>query len=286
MNAINAKTRVCALIGDPVEHSFSPLVHNAGFQELGANLVYVAFQVKDIKNALEGMKALNILGASITIPHKIKAINHVDTLDEMARKIGSINTIVNRNGRLKGFNSDGMGALKAFRDQEISLDGRKVVVLGSGGAARAIAFALIMNAKPKELLVLGIMREEVHALVGDLKKTTGTSVHGALMDRESLQKHLPGSDIMINCTPIGMYPDSDQSPVPVHFLRQELIVFDVVYNPSRTKLLYDAQQCGCHTISGIEMFINQAVVQFELWTGESAPEAVMRKVIMDQVPEQ
>jgi len=285
MNAINAKTRVCALIGDPVEHSFSPLVHNAGFQELGLNLVYVAFQVKDIENALEGMKALNILGASVTIPHKIKAINHMDTLDEMARRIGSINTIVNQNGRLKGFNSDGMGALKAFRDQRIPLDGRKVVVLGSGGAARAIVFALIMNAKLKDLLILGIIKEEVDVLIRDLRKTTGTSVQGALMDRETLRKHISGSDIVINATPVGMSPHSDESPVPAHFLRQELIVFDVVYNPLRTKLLNDAQQCGCHTISGIEMFINQAVVQFELWTGRPAPEPVMRKVIMDQVSE-
>lgn len=286
MNVINAKTRVCALIGDPVEHSFSPLVHNAGFQELGFNLVYVAFQVKDVAHALKGMKALNMLGASITIPHKIKAIDHIDTLDEMAKRIGSINTVVNRNGMLEGYNSDGMGALKAFRDRKIPLEGRRVVVIGSGGAARAIVFALVMNAEPENLSILGIIEEEVNALVGDLQKTTETRVQGTLMDTETLRNCLSDADIAINCTPVGMYPHSNESPVPAHFLRQELVVFDVVYNPLLTKLLQNAEQCGCQTISGIEMFINQAVVQFELWTGKSAPEAVMRKVIMDQVSAQ
>lgn len=286
MHTVNAKTRVCALLGDPVEHSFSPLIHNAGFRELDLNLVYVAFQVKDIEEALKGIRALNILGASITIPHKIKATAHVDVLDETAKAIGSINTVVNRNGKLKGLNSDGMGALKAFRERNIPLEGRSVLVLGSGGAARAIAFALIMNAKLKNLLILGVIEEEVHTLAGDLQKSTGARVHGALLDGEILRSSLSDSDIMINCTPIGMYPHSDESPVPAHFLRQDLVIFDVVYNPPRTKLLSDAQNYGCRTISGIEMFINQAVVQFELWTGKLAPEAVMRKVVMDQVAAQ
>jgi len=286
MDAINANTKVCALIGDPVEHSFSPLIHNAGFRELGLNLVYVAFQVKDIAHALQGIKALNILGASVTIPHKIAAIRHMDSLDALARRIGSINTVVNQWGKLKGFNSDGMGALKAFRDRNIRLEGTYVVVLGSGGVARAITFALIMNAALRNLLILGVVEEEVHALVRDLQKTTETSVHGALLDGKILQNSLSEADIAINCTPIGMYPHVDQSPVPASMLKQELTVFDVVYNPPRTKLLDDAQRCGCPTISGIEMFINQALVQFELWTKKSAPEAIMRKVIMDQVSAQ
>jgi shikimate dehydrogenase len=201
----------------------------------------------------------------------------------MARRIGSINTVVNRDGRLQGFNSDGMGALKAFQDRKIRLEGRRVVILGSGGAARAIAFALLMNAELEDLRILGIIGEEVSALVGDLRRTAETSVHGTSMDTEILRNSLSDSDIVINCTPVGMYPHSDESPVPARFLREALIVFDVVYNPLSTKLLCDARQCGCQTISGIEMFINQAVVQFMLWTGELAPEAVMRKVIMDQV---
>ena len=283
MKKIDAKTKVCALIGDPVEHSFSPLIHNAGFQELGINLVYVAFRVKDLERAIKGIRALNIRGVSITIPHKIKAVDYMDSLDEMARKIGSINTIVNQEGMLKGFNSDGMGALKAFRDREIDLDGRRVLVLGSGGVARAITFALTMNARLKELRVLGIIKDEINGLIADLRRATGTNIQGELMGNDVLQKSIPSFDILINCTPVGMYPKVDESPVPPCFLRKELTVFDVVYNPLQTRFLKDAQDIGCYTISGIEMFINQAVVQFELWTGKTAPGPIMRKVILDHL---
>jgi len=281
MKEINAKTKVCALIGDPVEHSFSPLIHNAGFRELGINFVYVAFRVNDVENAIKGIRALNFCGASITIPHKVKAMDYLDNLDEMAKKIGSINTIVNQNGELKGFNSDGMGALKAFHDHGVDLKGTSVSVLGSGGAARAITFALAMKAKLKELHILGVIKEEISALTDDLEKVTETKVKGELMDEDILRKRIFGSDLLINCTPIGMYPKSDGSLVPISFLRKGLLVFDIVYNPPQTKLLKEAKSIGCDTISGIEMFINQAVVQFELWTAKKAPEAVMRKVVLD-----
>lgn len=281
MKEINAKTKVCALIGDPVEHSFSPLIHNAGFRELGINFVYVAFRVKDVENAIKGIRALNFRGASITIPHKVKAVGYLDSLDEMAKKIGSINTIVNQNGELKGFNSDGMGALKALHDHRSDLKGTSVSVLGSGGAARAITFALAMRAKLKELHILGIIKEEISALTDDLEKVTETKVKGELMDEDILRKRIFGSDLLINCTPVGMYPKSDGSPVPINFLRKGLLVFDIVYNPPQTQLLKEAKSIGCDTISGIEMFINQAVVQFELWTAKKAPEAVMRKVVLD-----
>jgi len=283
MDKIDAKTKVCALIGDPVEHSFSPLIHNAGFKKLGINFVYVAFQVKDIENAIKGIKALNIQGASITIPHKIRAARYVDSLDEMAKKIGSINTIVNKGGTLIGFNSDGMGALKAFRDQKVDLNGKKVLILGSGGVARAITFATVMNAKLKGLNILGILKEEIDDLVSDLRKVTEIEIKGALLENKVLQESISSSDILINCTPVGMYPKSDESPVPAEFFKKELIVFDVVYNPPQTRLLKEAEKSGCDTISGVEMFINQAVVQFELWTGKKAPESIMREVILDHL---
>ncbi|MFH0812853.1 MAG: shikimate dehydrogenase [Pseudomonadota bacterium] len=285
MEQINAKTKVCILIGDPVEHSFSPLIHNAGFQELGVNFVYVAFQVKskDIGNAIKGIKALNIRGASITLPHKVTAIEYMDRLDPVARKIGSINTIVNENGELKGFSSDGMGALKALHDHKVELDGKNVLILGSGGVARAIAFTLVMNTRLNRLSVLGIIKDEIEALVNNLQTVTETEVQGTVMEENILQKSMLSSHILINCTPRGMYPKAEESPVPRDFLRKELLVFDVVYNPPKTKLLQDAQSLGCDTISGIEMFINQAVLQFELWTGVKAPEAVMKKVILDHL---
>jgi len=265
MKEIDAKTKICVLIGDPVEHSFSPLIHNAGFNALGINFVYVACPVKDLEHAIKGIRALNIRGASITIPHKINAISYVDRLHDAAQKIGSINTIVNQKGEL---------ALKAFQDRTIDLKGKSVLVLGSGGVARAITFSLVMRGEVKRLHILGIE---------DLRKTGGIDIQGALLQEDILQKTLRRSDLLINCTPLGMYPNTGETPVPSIFLRPGLLVFDVVYNPPKTRLLKDAQHAGCMTISGLEMFINQAIVQFELWTGEKAPVEVMKKVLLEQL---
>lgn len=280
MKEIDAKTKSCVLIGDPVEHSFSPLIHNAGFNALGINFVYVACLVKDLEHAIKGIRALNIRGASITIPHKVKAISYVDKLDDLAQKIGSINTIVNQKGKLIGYNNDGMGALTALQDCTIDLKGKSVLVLGSGGVARAITFSLVMRGEVKRLHILGIIKEEMNILIEDLRKTGGSDVQGTLLRDDILQTTLSMSDILINCTPIGMYPKTKESPVPSSFLRPGLLVFDVVYNPPQTTLLKDAQKAGCRTISGLEMFINQAIVQFELWTGEKAPVDAMKKVLL------
>ena len=283
MKEIDAKTKICILIGDPVEHSFSPLIHNAGFNALGINFVYVACPVKDLEHAIKGIRALNIRGASITIPHKINAISYVDRLHDAAQKIGSINTIVNQKGELMGYNSDGLGALKAFQDRGIDLKGRSVLILGSGGVARAIAFSLVMRDEVKRLNILGIVEKEMNLLIDDLRKTGGIDIQGALLQEDILQKTLSRSDLLINCTPLGMYPNTGETPVPSIFLRPGLLVFDVVYNPPKTRLLKDAQHAGCMTISGLEMFINQAIVQFELWTGEKAPVEVMKKVLLEQL---
>jgi shikimate dehydrogenase len=283
MKEIDAKTKICVLIGEPVEHSFSPLIHNAGFNALGINFVYVACLVKDLEHAIKGIRALNIRGASITIPHKVKAISYVDKLDDVAKKIGSINTIVNQEGKLIGYNTDGMGALKAFQDRNINLKGKSVVALGSGGVARAIAFSLVMRGEVKKLRILGIIEEEMNILIEDLKKTGGIDIQGALLQEDILQETINTSDILINCTPIGMYPKTKESPVPSRLLRPGLLVFDVVYNPPQTTLLKDAQKAGCMTVSGLEMFINQAIVQFELWTGKKAPVGTMRKVLLEQL---
>jgi len=275
------------LIGDPVGHSLSPLIHNAGFRALGINFVYLAFQVKDrdFENAIKGMKAFNFQGASITIPHKVRAVEHMDSLDPVARKIGSINTIVNQNGKLKGFNSDGMGALKALHDHRVDLNGKSILVLGAGGVARAISFSLTMSSQLKELYIGGIIKEEINSLVNDLRGVTEAPIQGEVIGGSAFWGKIPKFDILINCTPTGMYPDTDKSPVPDGFLGKEPLVFDVVYNPPKTRLIKEAERIGCDTISGMEMFINQAVVQFEYWTGEKAPEEVMRKVVLDYLAE-
>jgi len=280
---ITPSTRVCAVIGNPVVHSMSPAMHNRAFAELGLDYVYVAFRVEDVGGAVAGMRALdNFRGMSVTIPHKVSIIKHLDEVAEVDRQIGSVNTVVNDGGRLKGFGSDGPGALQALRDAGIEPTGKTVTVLGSGGAARAVAFTLAA-ARPAALCLLGIEEPELTALTRDIVAKTGANVSGALLDSKTLEVRLAESQVLIHCTPVGMHPKTGESAVPKSLLHRDLAVMDIVYNPLRTRLLADAEERGLKTISGVEMFVNQAVIQFELWTGQAAPRAVMREVVLDHL---
>jgi len=278
---LSPRTRLCALIGNPVEHSLSPAIHNRAFEELGLDFVYLAFRVEDVGAALAGMRALeNFRGMSVTIPHKVTVIKHLDEVTEVDRQIGSVNTVVNENGRLLGFGSDGPGARQALLHSGATLVGETVVILGSGGAARAIAFDLAHQATPSSMVILGVLPEEVRNLVSDLARKTGVNVSGDLINEKSLDQNLAEAKVLIHATPVGMHPKVDQSVVPSEYLHAELSVMDIVYNPLQTKLLRDAEKKGLRTISGVEMFVNQAVVQFEAWTGKEAPREIMRQVVL------
>lgn len=277
---INAQTQFCGVIGNPVEHSLSPAIHNAAFQKLGVNCVYLAWKVEAIGDAIKGLRALgNFRGASVTIPHKVSAIPFLDHVDRTAAKIGAINTIVAEQGRLIGYNTDATGALRALRDGGVDLQGRHVVILGSGGAARAIAIALAADAAVEQLTLLGIDDHERAALARDVRSTSALIVEDAHLDEAALDKILPRAQVLIHCTPIGMSPKTNATCVPASFLHAGLAVMDIVYNPRETQLLKDAVQAGCKTIPGLDMFLNQAVAQFELWTNQRAPVEVMRGVL-------
>ena len=277
---IDARTQLCAVIGNPVEHSLSPAIHNAAFEALGLNYVYVAFRVEDIAGAVAGLRALeNFRGLSVTIPHKVSIMKHLDEIDEVTLNVGSLNTVVKENGVLKGTGSDGPGALKALNDYGVNPAGRHVLVLGSGGAARAIAFTLAMQKQPPEISILGVVPDELEQLVSEIKDKTPACVGGRLLDDETIREKVEAADIIIHCTPVGMHPKTEDTLVPKAMLRSGHVVFDIVYTPRKTRLLEDAESVGCATIPGLEMFVNQAVVQFELWTGQRAPVNVMREVV-------
>jgi shikimate dehydrogenase len=281
---IGPGTKVCAVIGNPVAHSMSPAIHNRAFAELGLNYVYVAFRVEDIGAAMAGMRALeNFRGMSVTIPHKVTIIEHLDEVAEVDRGIGSVNTVVNDGGRLKGSGSDGPGALQALTDAGVRLAGKTVTILGSGGAARAIAFSLATQAKPAALALLGVIETELKTLTRDLVRKTGIRASCALLHANTLAARLAESQVLIHCTPVGMHPNVTASVVPKALLHRDLAVMDIVYNPLRTQLLADAEARGLKTVSGLEMFVNQAVIQFELWTGKPAPRAAMRAVVLQQL---
>jgi shikimate dehydrogenase len=282
---INAATQFCGVIGNPVEHSLSPAIHNAAFQKLGLNFVYLAWKVEAIGDAVRGLRALgNFRGASVTIPHKVAVLPFLDEIDPTARHIGAINTIVSENGKLLGANTDATGALRALKEGDAPLGGEPVLILGSGGAARAIAFALVLEAGIRRLLLLGIDDKERGQLASDLTRKTGVRVTDAYLDEKSLEAALAEAKVLIHCTPIGMAPKAGISCVPAHLLHSDLTVMDVVYNPRETQLLADAKAASCRIISGLEMFLHQAAAQFERWTGLSAPMPLMRAVLDSRFP--
>jgi shikimate dehydrogenase len=281
MTRIDAQTQTCAIIGHPVGHSLSPAIHNAAFEALKLPYVYVAHDVlpERLPSALEGARSLGYRGLSVTIPHKIAALGCMDDVDETARTIGCINTVVVEGGRLAGYNSDGRGALHALRAAGAEPAGRQVVVLGSGGAARAIAVTLALEATPRRIVVLGIELDQLDRLCGDVAAVERCPVEGHELTSRTLEEHLGQADLLLHTTPLGMHPDTGRSLVPDELLHPQLAVFDAVYNPRRTKLLQAAARAGCQTVEGLEMFLGQALVQFELWTQSRAPESVMRRVV-------
>ena len=278
---ITAQTQLCGLLGNPVDHSLSPAIHNAAFEKLGLNFVYLAFPVEDLGNAIRGIRALgHIRGFSVTIPHKVSIMPLLDSVETTAKHIGSVNTIIKDRGMLVGSNTDASGALQALRQGGVDLAGQRVVMLGSGGAARAIAFGLCMEGTIGHLTLLGIDDQERSALATDLRAKTGTTITDDQLNTSTLGPALASAQLFIHCTPIGMHPKFEHSCVPKELLHTGLTVMDIVYNPLNTQLLKDAQLAGCRTIQGIEMFLHQAVGQFELWTGQPAPVDTMRKILI------
>lgn len=284
IKSIGCSTQFCAVIGNPIAHSLSPAIHNAAYAALDLDFVYVACRVEDVKSALAGMRALsNFRGMSVTIPHKIEAMKHVDEIREVDRTIGSINTVVHEQDKLIGMGTDGPGALKAITDAGVDPKGKSVLMLGAGGAARMIAFTLARDAAIAELTLLDINQTFLDGLSADLKSGSALAVHDRLLDQAALAQAMDRADIIIHCTSVGMHPNTDASLIPKELFKPHQVVFDIVYTPLETKLLADAKSKGLQTISGVDMFVNQAVLQFEQFTGQSAPVEVMRQVVLEHL---
>lgn len=280
---ITAKTKLCGLIGNPVGHSMSPVIHNAAFAKAELNFAYMAFEVKkeQLAEVAAGMRALDIKGLNVTIPHKVDVIPHLDALDPLAEKIGAVNTIVNDDGVLTGHNTDATGFLRALREDGVNPEGKKVVVIGAGGAARAIAFTLAQNGATLAILNRPLEFDWAAQLAERLSQKTSATVKAAELDDETLKTELAEADILINATSVGMSPNTTETPVPATLLRPDLAVFDVVYNPVDTRLLTEARAAGAVTISGLDMFVWQGALAFELWTGQKAPVELMRKKVQE-----
>jgi len=280
MAPIDTSTRLCAVIGNPVAHSLSPALHNTAFEAAGLDYVYLAFRVEDVPGCLAGMRSLEgFRGMSVTIPHKMAVMPHLDEVVPMAVKVGSVNTITRDEGRLIGSTTDGPGALRAFDEAGVSLEGKRVLFVGSGGAVRAVAFAAADLAQPECITVLGRTPSRVEALVSRLVEHTTANVAGGHLATD-LPAAMATHDVVIQGTPLGMVPHPDDTPVAGELFRPGQAVFDMVYRPLRTRFVREAQAAGCTVILGTEMLLNQAALQFEQWTGARAPRDVMRVALL------
>lgn len=258
------------VIGNPIGHSLSPIMHNAAFAATHKRAFFSAFQVEDLESAMAGVRALGIAGLSVTLPHKTEVMKYLDWIDEQALSIAAVNTVVNRQGRLCGYNTDAAGALAALQTK-IELGGRRVVILGAGGAARALVFGVAKAG-------------------GQVAIVNRSAERGAALAKEFGVQYLTfpeiekfQAEVLVNTTSLGMAPESERIPVSATLLKPSMVVMDIVYNPLKTRLLEAAEKCGAVAIDGLEMFIGQGALQFEMWTGLKAPLQVMRQAVLEQL---
>ncbi len=258
------------LLGNPVGHSLSPLMHNAALKKMGIEEHYSAFCVNDLASAMQGIKGMNIRGASVTIPFKVAVMEYLDDIDDDALAIGAVNTVINNNGRLRGCNTDWMGLVLTLK-KAMPVKNKSFVIIGAGGTARAAAY--------------GIIREGGFSVIANRTMEKG-KILSSKFDCPFYSLSAIGrikADCLINTTSVGMYPHKDKSPVKIAALAGYKYVMDVIYNPIKTKLLEDAEKQGCHIFSGLDMFVNQGAQQLRLWTGVEPPRKLMKKVILERL---
>lgn len=280
--SISGKTKVLGIFGYPVEHSFSPAMHNAAFAHLGLDYVYVPFAVRPdhLGSAVAGIRALGLAGVNVTIPHKSTVLEFLDELSPEARLIGAVNTIINRDGVLTGFNTDAAGFVRSLREEGgVTPEGIRILILGAGGAARAVSIQLAL-AGAKEIVFSTPIPDEVVSLRGIITQNTGTEVNEAQWDSKEIAKTLQNVDLIINATPIGMHPKtSEMPPAEIEAIPRGTLVCDLIYNPRETLLLQKASSHGLSTLNGMGMLLYQGAIAFGLWTGTEPPLDIMRQAL-------
>lgn len=281
IHELNGETRVVGVIGWPVRHSLSPAMQNAAIAQLGLNWIYVPFEVSPTRlpEAIEGMRALGIVGLNVTVPHKEGVADLVDELGETARALGAANTVRNQDGRLIGYNTDGDGFLRSLREADETIAGKRVVLLGAGGSARSVAYAVARNGCASLAVVNRTVAraQELAARIGEL---TGAAIEAVDLASGRSQECVRDAQVIIDSTPQGMHPNCDVEPVvPAEWLSEGQLVCDLVYIPRDTCLLQAARRRGARTLDGTGMLVHQGAIALELWTGAAAPVETMRRVL-------
>lgn len=284
MNLITGHTKLTALLGSPVSHSISPLMHNEAFRQLGLDYVYLCFEVTEdtLPEAVAGLRTCNIRGFNLTMPNKNKIVELLDELSPAAKMIGAVNTVVNDHGRLIGYNTDGTGYMQAARDAGHDLTGKTITVMGAGGAATAIcAQAALDGVKKLHIFARPTSRfwERTQQLVHTINSATSCQAilhtHG---DDAALKESIAESYLLLNATSVGMAPNTEASIITdLSLFRPGLVVSDVIYNPQETLLLRQAKEAGCQTFNGMYMLLYQGAEAFRLWTGTDMPVSLIKE---------
>ena len=268
---INGKTKIIGIFGDPIEHTLSPLMHNAAFKHLKLNYCYVPFSVKreQLKEAVQAIKALNLIGVNITVPHKEAVIQYLNQLSEEARYIGAVNTILNENGKLKGFNTDARGFIISLQKEKVSVKDKNILILGAGGAAKAIAYGVLKEGG--NLYIFNRTLSKAYKIRDSLSGIGKIEVIEELNNQVMEKIH-----IIINATSLGL-KENDPMPLNPALLKKKHIFYDIVY--PETPIMREAKKIGCKTIGGLGMLLWQAALAFEIWTSKPAPVKVMKKIL-------
>jgi shikimate dehydrogenase len=280
---ISGRTKIYGIFGYPIEHTFSPGMHNAAFKKLGMDACYVPFAVhpERLGEAARAILPLGLRGLNVTVPHKEKIIPCLDELSEEARLIGAVNTIEIRQGRLVGHNTDGRGFLRSLKESAgFSPKGKKVLFIGSGGAARAVGFSLALSGVGK-IFFHDLDTRKADLLVNDIRERTGADTE-SIHDDESLAAYAADADCLINATPLGL---KRTDPLPIHseYIMKNHLVCDLVYNPPETMFLRAAKSRGAKRLAGLGMLLYQGVIAFEIWTGKKAPVQIMKNALSRQI---
>lgn len=274
---VNGTTRVAGVFGCPVGHSQSPAMHNAALAQMGLDIIYVPFDVHpdNLKAAVEGIRALNLVGVNVTIPHKERVIEYLDWVSEDARQIQSVNTIHHVDGELRGYSTDGEGFISALKAAGKNPNESQAVILGAGGSARATVYALAAHGAKVTVVNRTFSRAE--ELAGLLK---AFEIRPIALDSSEARMAVQEADLLVNCTSVGMHPKVGEQPMPSEWLHENLFVFDQVYNPLETRLLQAAKSAGCRTANGVKMLVFQGAISFEIWTGRVPPTQVMEAAVL------
>jgi len=270
--------KIVGIIGCPISHSLSPAMHNAAYKALGLDLEYVPFEVEpeDLGEALSGMRALHVVGFNVTIPHKETVVPLLDDVTKLARTIGAVNTVENSEGTLIGYNTDGQGFIESLKeDADFEAKGKKIVILGAGGASRAVA-VMLTEVGAKSLVITDLIEDKAKELAGYLDAYEKTTCQFLRLNSPDLLAAIAEADLLVNATPIGMQPKIEASPLPAKVkFKKKALVYDLVYTPAETKLLKEAKAAGCQVCSGLGMLVRQGALAFTVFTGEEAPIEVM-----------